>query len=91
MATNRKAAPSGELYEKYSIPYESAKAMVADDFSLISCQGETGKVAAAMLVIKALKQLKWRDDHNARKVARDKRIMALLARPEIAALLDEEL
>ena len=87
MATTRKTSPSGELYDKYGIPYESAQAMVADDFAQITHQGDAGKLAAAQLVIKALKNLKYRDDHNERKVKRDAKIRSLLARPEIAALL----
>ena len=85
MSKNR-TAPQGELERKFGIPYVDAETMAADDFKLIG-----GRVEAAQLVIQALKNAKWRADHDARKaikVASEKAIVkAVLADKDLVASL----
>lgn len=85
MSKNRKPS-QGELERKFGIPYVDAETMAADDFKLIG-----GRVEAAEHVIQALKNLKWRADHDARKavkVAREKVIIdAVLKNEDLIARL----
>jgi|TARA_R110002020_G_scaffold30908_1_gene97032 hypothetical protein len=63
----------GDFDPKFGIPYPSLEAMVADNFDKIG-----GPLAAAEMVVKTIKQDKWRSDYQNRKKDLERRVSDFL-------------
>ena len=72
----------GDFEQRFGIPYPNLDAMVKDGFKAIEYQGVKGPLAAAALVVFALKTLVWRGNAQQKQADKRARMAAMIAELE---------